>query len=65
MCELLMREGGPGMQAHVADASGNTPLHLAALRGHSDVARALLEKSEDKVTAIMVGRWAAGLAVNP
>ena len=32
MAALLMAEGGPGMAAHVTDAAGNTPLHLAALR---------------------------------
>ncbi len=47
---------GQGLLPYTCDAGGNTPLHLAASRGHGGAARALLEKSDDPVKAIMVGR---------
>ncbi|KXZ51793.1 hypothetical protein GPECTOR_11g236 [Gonium pectorale] len=53
LCALLQSESVPGLTPASTDLAGNTPLHLAAQRGHADVARELLQRSDDPASAIM------------
>lgn len=45
VCADLLNEG---LKPYNADANGNTPLHLAGMRGHGDVMGLLLDKADDK-----------------
>ena len=45
MVEFLLKQGG--LSPHETDGNGNTPLHCAALGGHTDVAQFLVDAGAD------------------
>ena len=45
MCELIVRNT---LEKNPSDTNGETPLHMAAVEGHFDVYKAIMDHVEDK-----------------